>query len=54
MDLFSILIAGDFDPTLRAAFPGAVRAALRGDVAPLLRLRRRAFPVDGEPPPPRA
>jgi pimeloyl-ACP methyl ester carboxylesterase len=53
VDLFSILIAGDFDPTLRAAFPGGVTAALRGDVAPLLRLRRRAFQVDAEPPPPR-
>ena len=53
VDLFAILIAGDFDPTLRAAFPGAVRAALDGDGAPLLRLRRRAFAVDAEPPPPR-
>ena len=34
-------------PPLRAAFPGAVRAALDGDAAPLLRLRRRAFEVDG-------
>jgi pimeloyl-ACP methyl ester carboxylesterase len=53
VDLFTILIAGDFDPSLRAAFPGAVHAALRGDAAPLLRLRRRAFTVDAEPPPPR-
>jgi pimeloyl-ACP methyl ester carboxylesterase len=52
--LFSILVAGDFDPSLRAAFPGAVRAALTGDVAPLLRLGRRAFEVDALPPPPRA
>jgi hypothetical protein len=52
-DLFAVLLAGDFDPTLRAAFPGAVRAALAGDAAPLLRLRRRAFVVDGEPPPAR-
>jgi pimeloyl-ACP methyl ester carboxylesterase len=52
-DVFSILIAGDFDPSLRAAFPGAVRAALDGDLTPLLRLRRRAFEVDAEPPPPR-
>ena len=52
-ELFSILVAGDFDPALRAAFPGAVGAALGGDVAPLLRLRRRAFEVDAEPPPPR-
>jgi pimeloyl-ACP methyl ester carboxylesterase len=51
-DLFTILLAGDFDPALRAAFPGSVRAALGGDAAPLLRLRRRAFAVDAEPPPP--
>ena len=53
IDLFTILVAGDFDPALRAAFPGAVRAALGGDATPLLRLRRRAFAVDAEPPPPR-
>jgi pimeloyl-ACP methyl ester carboxylesterase len=53
VDLFSILLAGDFDPTLRAAFPGMVTAALRGDVAPMLRLRRRAIEIDAEPPPPR-
>jgi pimeloyl-ACP methyl ester carboxylesterase len=52
-ELFSILLAGDFDPSMRAAFPGSVRAALRGDPTPLLRLRRRAFAIDGEPPPPR-
>jgi len=52
-DLFSVLLGGDFDPTLRAASPGAVRAALDGDPAPLFRLRRRALEVDGEPPPPR-
>jgi pimeloyl-ACP methyl ester carboxylesterase len=53
VDLFSVLLAGDFDPTLRAAFPGMVTAALRGDVAPMLRLRRRAIEIDAEPPPPR-
>jgi pimeloyl-ACP methyl ester carboxylesterase len=53
VDLFTVLLAGDFDPTLRSAFPGAVDAALHGDVAPMLRLRRRAFLVDAEPPPPR-
>jgi pimeloyl-ACP methyl ester carboxylesterase len=53
-EFLSILLAGDFDPSLRAAFPGAVRAALDGDRAPLLRLRRRAFALDGEPPPPRS
>ena len=53
VDLFSVLLAGDFDPTLRAAFPGMVDAALRGDVAPMLRLRRRAIEIDAQPPPPR-
>jgi pimeloyl-ACP methyl ester carboxylesterase len=53
VDVFSILIGGDFEPALRAAFPGAVSAALGGDATPMLRLRRRAFEVDSEPPPPR-
>jgi pimeloyl-ACP methyl ester carboxylesterase len=52
-ELFSVLVAGDFDPSLRAAFPGAVKAALDGDLTPILRLRRRTFQVEGEPPPPR-
>ena len=53
VDVFTILLGGDFDSTLRAAFPGAVHAAVSGDAAPLLRLRRRAFALDAEPPPPR-
>jgi pimeloyl-ACP methyl ester carboxylesterase len=36
--LLALLLAGDFDRHLRAAFPAAVRAALAGDGAPLLRL----------------
>jgi pimeloyl-ACP methyl ester carboxylesterase len=52
-DLFVVLVAGDLNPALRAAFPGAVRAALDDDAAPLLRLRDRAYAVDGTPPPPR-
>jgi pimeloyl-ACP methyl ester carboxylesterase len=52
-DVFGVLLAGDFDPALRAAFPGAVRSALRGDAASMLRLRRRAFRVDGAAPPAR-
>jgi pimeloyl-ACP methyl ester carboxylesterase len=52
-DLFIVFLAGDLNPALRAAFPGAVRAALAGDAAALLRLRSRAFQVDGAPPPPR-
>ena len=51
-DLLAVLLAGDLDPVLRASFPGAVRAALADDAAPLLRLRSRAFAVDGTPPPP--
>ena len=50
-DLFSVLVAGDLDPALRAAFPGAVRSALGGDAAAMLRLLRRAFAVGGETPP---
>jgi pimeloyl-ACP methyl ester carboxylesterase len=52
VDLFVVLLAGDLDPPLRAAFPGAVRSALNGDPAPILRLKRRALAVDAEPPPP--
>jgi hypothetical protein len=36
--ILNLIFAGDFDPTLRADFPAAVRAALDGDTAPLLRL----------------
>jgi pimeloyl-ACP methyl ester carboxylesterase len=53
-DLFIVLVAGDFDPPLRAAFPGAVRSALAGDMAPLVRLKRRALEIDAKPPPPRS
>jgi pimeloyl-ACP methyl ester carboxylesterase len=52
-ELFLILLAGDFDPGLRAAFPAAVHAALTGDPALLLRLKRRAIEIDAEPPPAR-
>jgi pimeloyl-ACP methyl ester carboxylesterase len=40
--LVSILLAGDFNPTLRAELPGAVRGALTGDVKPILRLSARS------------
>jgi pimeloyl-ACP methyl ester carboxylesterase len=50
-DLLAVLLAGDLNPVLRASFPGAVRAALADDAAPLLRLRSRAFAGDGTPPP---
>jgi pimeloyl-ACP methyl ester carboxylesterase len=39
--LIDLLFAGDFDPTLRAGVPAAVRSALNGDPAPLLRLAYR-------------
>lgn len=51
-DLFAVLIAGDLDPALRAGFPAAVRSTLSGDLAPILRLKRRAILVDQQPPPP--
>jgi len=53
LDLFVVLLGGDFDPALRAAFPAGVRSALAGDPAPFLRLKRRAATIDAEPPPPR-
>jgi pimeloyl-ACP methyl ester carboxylesterase len=37
-DLLALLLSGDFDRYLRAALPAAVRGALAGDAAPLLRL----------------
>ena len=52
VSLFTILLAGDFDESLRAGLPGAVRSALRGDLAPVLRLARRGEAVEGEPFPP--
>jgi hypothetical protein len=46
-DLFFTLVAGDLDEVSRAAFPGAVEAALHGDPAPILRLERRAVRSEG-------
>ena len=40
--LMALLFAGDFDGTLRAALPAALRAARDGDTAPLLRLALRS------------
>ena len=37
-DVYEILVAGDLDPAWRAMFPGAVRAAVRGDGTPLARV----------------
>jgi pimeloyl-ACP methyl ester carboxylesterase len=42
VDVVDVLLEGDFDPSLRADMPAAVRSALRGDVRPILRLRERA------------
>ncbi len=47
-ELLDILLAGDFDPLLRAEFPAAVRAAAGGDNAPLARLLVHAFGGEGE------
>jgi pimeloyl-ACP methyl ester carboxylesterase len=41
-ELLQILVAGDLEPVLRAGFPAAVRAAARGDAAPLARLVHEA------------
>jgi pimeloyl-ACP methyl ester carboxylesterase len=40
--LWNVLVGGDLNPTLRAELPGSVRAALTGDVKPILRLSVRA------------
>jgi pimeloyl-ACP methyl ester carboxylesterase len=47
--LIDLLFAGDFDPTLRAGMPAAVRSALNGDPAPLLRLAHRGSAEFSEP-----
>lgn len=44
--LWNILVSGDLNPTLRAELPGSVRAALTGDVKPILRLSARAQGLD--------
>lgn len=45
-DIFGALVSGDFEPALRTAYPGAVKAALAGDPAPLLRLKRRSIAIE--------
>jgi pimeloyl-ACP methyl ester carboxylesterase len=45
--LFATLLSGDFDESLRAEYPTAVRSALRGDPEPIIRLARRAAQVEG-------
>lgn len=49
-DLFSLLLAADYLPSLRTHFPAAVHSALAGDAAPLLRLRDFAGSSLGENP----
>ena len=46
-ELFFTMVSGDLDEILRASFPGAVSSALRGDVAPMLRLKRHAVISEG-------
>ena len=41
-ELLLMIMSGDLNPFLQAAFPGAIAAAADGDTAPLLRLRRIA------------
>jgi pimeloyl-ACP methyl ester carboxylesterase len=48
-DLIGILVEGDLDPVLRAEFPAAVHAAIRGDTASLARLETRAESSESEP-----
>jgi pimeloyl-ACP methyl ester carboxylesterase len=49
-ELMLMIVAGDLNPFMQAALPGAIAAASDGDAAPLLRLRRLAqgpfTPVD--------
>jgi pimeloyl-ACP methyl ester carboxylesterase len=47
-ELLAVLLAGDFDPILRAEFPAAVRAADDGDTAALARLLVRVAGGEGE------
>jgi pimeloyl-ACP methyl ester carboxylesterase len=45
--LFSALLSGDFDESLRAELPTAIRSALHGDAAPIIRLANRAAKIEG-------
>jgi pimeloyl-ACP methyl ester carboxylesterase len=47
--LLQILVDGDFDLSLRSEFPAAVRAALQGDTAPVMRLAHRDAITGGAP-----
>src|SRR5205085_1511014 len=48
VQIFDLMLEGDFIPALREALPSAIVAADRGDAAPLLRLYR--LDLDGTPP----
>jgi pimeloyl-ACP methyl ester carboxylesterase len=50
-DLLGMLFTSDVDPTLLPSLPGAVRSALRGDGAPILRLARSAAGAEAPEPP---
>lgn len=45
--IYAILVAGDLNPAWRALTPGAVRAAVRGDTTPILRLGAAALGASG-------
>jgi pimeloyl-ACP methyl ester carboxylesterase len=45
--LFATLLTGDFDESLRAEYPTALRSALRADPAPIIRLAHRAGQIEG-------
>jgi pimeloyl-ACP methyl ester carboxylesterase len=52
-DVYSTLVAGDFEPEMRRQYPAAVVSALHGDAAPMLRLNRRAIALESAAPDPR-
>jgi pimeloyl-ACP methyl ester carboxylesterase len=45
--LFSALLTGDFDESLRAEMPTAMLSALHGDAQPIIRLAARADKIEG-------
>jgi pimeloyl-ACP methyl ester carboxylesterase len=53
-DLYGLLRAGDLLPSARTEYPGAIRSAVLGDPAPLLRLEHRFDRLPDIPVPPDA
>jgi pimeloyl-ACP methyl ester carboxylesterase len=53
-DLYALLRAGDLLPSARTEYPGAIRSAVLGDPAPLLRLEHRFDRLPDIPVPPDA